>query len=422
MTRTGRDSARAAAVWTWVTCAAAVLCLPRTTFPIPWIAAFVLPALLFYALRRRVGLDFGWAVAVSGATHIATVLAAQWLHPDIEHVTALGCALLPPMVFLAARRHRDDTTWALFLALCVFLIAVIVAGQRSAWSWRLWAFIGTALVALQLETRARAAAKARIEILDVGSRRQTLASVTGQLLMAIAVATIVMQGLERIRQRARPLPQFRDSESSAGHGQVGLNDKFEFGPAAQQLFDLEHNELVRVTAQGLDHELYLRTAHFELAGLDRWSKAQPREQDPMFEEDVRHLGYPSVDVTTDRITIETNENTGRFLFLPPGTMRVVGVGLVYGNPRRERFQRLETGPVTYTVEFQDRRPIATDRPFDPEFRSLARLPRELGPHLSHFDRVLDDAAIARDASPIEAARAITAVLQRDCEYEMREPT
>lgn len=415
---------RATAWWTWATCGIAVACLPETLFPLVWIAAFVLPALFFYVLRWRFELSFSWSIALSGALHVITVLGAQSLSPDIEHVTALGCGLLPPMAFLAARRQGDDITWALFLALCVFLIAVIVAAPLSPPRFSPWGFIGAALIALQLETRTRAADRARVRFYTAAPRRRTFGSISSHLLASIAVATLVLQGLDEISRKRRPDPEFRSPEArdAPRPATVGLDDKFEFGPASQQLFDLDHNELVRVYGAAVDEELYLRTAHFELAGLDRWSKARAADQTGLLEEDVVHRGVPHPAVHVQRIHVEANENTDKFLFLPPGTLDVEGVGQVHGNVRLERFERVEPGEVSYSVAFQDRRAVALHVPFEESFSSNTQLPPQMEAHLQHFDRILDAADIGRTASPLETAFAITEVLRRECEYEMREPT
>ena len=58
------------------------------------------------------------------------------------------------------------------------------------------------------------------------------------------------------------------------------------------------DELVRV--QGVDGpletELYLRTAHFELAGLDRWSKARPNDRESLPGRLVAHRGEVAPDL------------------------------------------------------------------------------------------------------------------------------
>ncbi len=412
----------AASVALWITVVCSVMTLPPERFSWVWIAAFVVPAAVFYVLRWVLSLRFGWTVVLSAITHTATIVAALAIDGGIARETALGCSLLPPLTYLALRRRGDDVTWALFLSLCTFLIAVILGKPPAG---QVWTFLAAGILTLQLDARARAASRRRVWTGSFGRPRVAFASLYSTLLATLAVSLLTLQLMSLIPSEEE---QRREAKRRAREGtaSVGLSDRFEFGPAGQRLSNLESNELVHV--RGIDppigYEIYLRTLHFELPRLRKWEQAGPSDRPPVDDSLIVHRGR-AAGLRERVIQIETTKDAGDFLFLPPGTLRVEGVGDAMGNPARENYNRSRSRPIAYTVAFQDRRRAAIGQPSEPRRGQLTALPSEFDPHLYHFEGLNDDAGAAEarrnGESPFAIAQRITNVLQQNCRYELRDP-
>lgn len=410
----------------WITATLAVATLPPTLFPPGWIAAFVLPALLLFVLRRRFHLQMHWAIAAASILHVGTILVAQTSFGAIGRETALGCSLLPPLTFLAARRRRDDATWALFLALCTFLIAVILGNPPGLLQW---AFIGSAITTLQLDTSARRlAARERGFAASFAPRRSTLLSLGTMVAVTIAVCALCLNAVVLLGELAAGDDDWASSDRAArsGDAQVGLSNEFEFGAASASILDIKYEELVRVrSADGPRHrELYLRTGHFELAGLDRWSPASPNDRRVVAGSSIRHRGDVQDGVPVDALDVLITGPAEEFLFLPPGTMEVIGLEHAVGSLSRERLARLGPEPVRYGVRFQDRREAVGRRPFDSDFVNLTRPTYEIERQYHHFFDLLNEAGVGPNhvgTPPAQIAAKIIDALHARCRYELREP-
>ena len=74
----------------------------------------------------RLGLNLGYSGA-GLALNVDLVKRAEAIGFDsVWSAEAYGSDAVTPLAYLAARRQGEDVTWALFLALCVFLISVIL--------------------------------------------------------------------------------------------------------------------------------------------------------------------------------------------------------------------------------------------------------------------------------------------------------
>ena len=171
----------------------------------------------------------------------------------------------------------------------------------------------------------------------------------------------------------------------------------------------------------LPAELYLRTIQFELPGLDNWSRAQPNANDPISPTSIRHRGEIQAGIPVRELRIETVPEAEHYLFLPPGTVGVDGLGSAIGNLARESIFRTNNRPADYSVRYQDRRPAILDLPADLN-NNLTRLPDELQPHLDLFYDILRRSGVrTATQAPAEIAARIITTLQKDCRYELREP-
>jgi transglutaminase-like putative cysteine protease len=395
----------------------AVAALPAAHFPLGWVAAFVVPALALDGARRR-GVRLWVAVAGCGAMYAALIAVAHATAGPLEPLTALGCSLLPPLAFLAARRHRDDALWALFLAFCVFLIGAILGGP-SALSGVL--FLAAASVTLQCEAAVRSAGRPA-ESSAAGSRSLVLRSLAANVAAVLVACVLCFQLLLAVSGE--------DSGSSGNRALlprpragVGLDDRFEFGDLDQggSGLDLSDDRIVRVRAPDgqVEHELYLRALHFDVPGLDRWSTEHVDRLAPIGPARASRLRVPTRDVAVQRLDVEILGPAGGFAFVPVGAVAIEELAGLVGDVARAAFRR-GSDDLHYRVAWQDLREAVADARVA-RATELTRLPRELEAHRALFAELVGDARADGAESPAELAEAIARVLQRRCKYALREP-
>lgn len=414
--------ARMRTVSLWGCAAFALASLPERLFDPRWLLVFIAPAILLHVLIATTRVRSLAAFAIALATFACGFAAAlAWAAP-LTRVTALGCTLIPPLAFLAARRRGSDVSRALFMAFCVFLVGAIL-GRPTALHGVAFLSLGIATLyfdGVASRTGGRLAWHSPLGGFATHSRR-----VLSLLALGIIAASACFQILRLLPSPPIDAPERRErSEGTAESAFVGLSSTFDFERSANGLLDLRADEILRV--QPVDTavvaaDLYLRYAHFDVSGLDRWRTR--RERLARFEGDHAVI-RPALPATARReIRITLVEPPDERLFVAPGTFAIAGLDGIRGDPRRDSF-RLETAPLpgtTYTVGYQDFRARAQSAMTEPAHDGLTALARELGPWIPKFVAILRDAAVEREIDPLRMARAIAGVLAHRCRYSLAGP-
>jgi hypothetical protein len=397
--------------------------LPLALFPWPWFAALLLPASLSLPLARLRAFE---RIAVLAALQIGALYAAQHAAGPLHRLAALAGTLLPPLCFLALRAEPLDVLRGVFLAFCVLLIGAILGEPSGA---QLLGFVAVAVLTLLADVSADAAE-------DRASVRTARAGVWRRLAGAahVVVACGIAFVLSLHALRALPAPGLEDRPASAGPAapagtaRVGPSAEFDFGNVGGSLLALRSDRLVAVRSgdgRPVPTDLYLRCAHFDVAGLDGWDVRSPRFRPLARREDGRAVvGRLDPDRPVRQLGIELFETSAGLAYVPPGTLAILGADGLVGDLGAGVFRFDEPRPqaaVDYAVAYQ---PVRDDSVEDlPDARRAGLT--EIGPDLRRwrpmFEDILAGPAVRREIEPMRIARAIAAELQTRCSYALREP-
>lgn len=404
------------------TCAALALAtLPAGMFPIEWLAALLLPAAIVVLLRRAPlnDLELGalGLVLQSGALFVAVRYAGP-----LDRLAALGASLLPPLVFLVLRAEPLDVMRGLFLAFCVLLIGTIL-GEPS--TLVVLAFLAVAAATLQADVAASAAedrASARTGRAPWASRVPAAAGVVTACLLACIVT---FHAIGAIPAPTAGRPAWREPTPSA-RSAIGLSSDFEFGNAPGAWLSLRADALVQVASadgRAVPADLYLRCAHFDTAGLDRWGTRRTRMSVLQPDERGHRRIGPRLPLPIRTMRIELLDPQTPFAFVPPGAFRITGAPMLLGDQLAAAF-RFPIPPrqaIAYDVAFH---PIHSDRVGelpDERLAGLTEIGSSLRPWRALFEEILSRPRVRREVEPMQVAAAIAAELHAQCSYAMREP-
>jgi transglutaminase-like putative cysteine protease len=403
--------------------ALALVNLPEDDLPRPWVAAWTAPAALLALVRpwtRRFWQQAVVAVALQGGALAAMFAAAV----PLSRPAALACTILPPMAFVAVRRRDADAALGLFLSFCVLLVGIILDGVDVA----LVAAYGVA-ACLCLRCDAHRAVRLaslsqRSALLPGAWTRKLLGAGSLVALLCLFAALTIERTLALLPS---PTGVGAGSTDRQGSGpregrSIGLGDSFVLDGGKGVLSDLHGEQLVRATmANGsvVPRDLYLRSGFFAVPGLDRWQLGGldlVRDGDGEIE-----LRRPLAPAAVQWLELERFAGARNFVFAPPATCTVRGVGDLVADPAREWLRQGNHGSLDlYELGFQQLPTPAADLPFDPRAarHGLLALPAGL-------DRAPFDALLARwDATgkPMQIAERIAAGLGGLCRYDRLEPS
>jgi transglutaminase-like putative cysteine protease len=396
--------------------AAAVAALPRDLLLWPWLLALVLPGALLARLAAFVRPPL-FAALAGALLQLAACWAAWATAGPIERPAALAGTILPPLAFVASRRHDADATLALFLALCVLLVGAIL-GSPSAWLQCTFAVAA----ALQLRCEARLAALRAAPPPPAPAAAGTWLPALGLGALAALLAAGTQLVLAALPSPARPAaaPQVPLPATDGGAHRIGLSDEFRFdGEGA--LLDARAERLLTVAGGDgapVPADLYLRSGFFELPGLDRWRIDRIRGEH--FATDRRPLQLRAPGPDARRLLLEFAPDARELMFVPPDLCSIEGIGDLAAEPRREWFRR-QSADAACAVVCRRLPPPDVDAALAPGWvggaDDLTRLPDALD--RAPFERLL--AEWRPGGGPLAIARAIAAGLQARCRYERREP-
>lgn len=397
---------------------AAMTALPVRQFPYEWLAAFIAPALVLLALRARTGLRDWQCAAIAAGVQIAAIAALAPNLP-ITPLAALGCTLVPPLAYAAARARAVDAPRGVFLAFCILLVAAILG--RPSWQHVL-AFLGTAILALAIDvssTEQERLASWRGRRAPLLQRIALAAQMIGAGIVIFVVAFRALGSLPELHEPPPPATQRPRPESR----QAGLSNEFEFDSPAGSPIALRADVLFEADSldgRPLPADMYLRCGAFEIAGLDEW-KRRPTARPPGLNRGravgARLEGLPERSVEIGMVVAT------ELAFVPVGTFQVESDEQVLVELDRGTFRfRSPRAGARLVARYQNLHLAELDQLPAPGGDALLQVPAEVERHRGLFEPLLRDPRVARAVTPIDVAEALAAALQDRCEYALREPT
>lgn len=394
--------------------------VPSTRLPPAWVLAFTLPGAAFGLLPRQPRWPtlraFGFLILQAAACFTALKAAGPLSRP-----AALACTALPPMAFVCIRRRDADAALGLFLTFCVAMVGVVLGGPHLA---ALAAYAIAACAALRAESLLQALQYSRHRTVGGGIRTGTiLASAISLALVCITAAFALQRTLGTL-----PSPSLGGSAPTAAKAAAadrmaqGLDDSFVLDGMNGILADLHGEQLVRVRsldAGGLRHDLYLRTAFFAVAALDRWEIGAV-DLEPTAEPDGRRLHRPLPGSPVQWLEIERYAGASRFVPMPPGSCEVRDLpGARFDATREFLGQDDADRSLPYRIAYQDLPQPQPDLDVDQraERLGLLALPDD-------FDGRAYASLLARwrvRGSALQIAARIQDGLGRHCRYERMDP-
>ncbi len=401
-------------------CAALALAsLPASAVPPGWLIAFTLPAAVLAALHgvlRRPWQAGLVAIVLQTAT---CWLALEWVGP-MSRPAALACTILPPLAYVTVRQQGSDGSLSLFLSFCVLLVAFILDHISVPITC---GFVAAACLALRCAASeaTRGIARDPQPRTRRAEQRDLLASSLGLVAPCLAAMFALERSLVLLPSPSRDTGPRHAAADRGATSRVGLSDTFDLDHG-NALFDLQADRLVRVRAASgrrLPTDLYLRSSFFAVPGLDNWTQGALDVTSPSPGEGHR-LRQPQPGAAPQWLEIERYADALKFVFAPPGTTELRGLGrLLVDTPREWLRQPNGPGSPSYSVAWQDL-PLPADLPVEPAAArfGLLALPADLD-H-ARFGELLDEWRVGTTATA--AAQQIAAGLARRCRYDLRDPT
>ncbi|MGE0143469.1 MAG: transglutaminase family protein [Planctomycetota bacterium] len=409
---------------TLVSCGAlALAALPCTEFPIVWRLTLTAPAAgLAIALSQDIGSP-RTTFAAAAVIQVLGVLFAAGSVP-LSTIASLGCTLIPPLAYAAARARTVDTTRAVFLSFCLIVVASIL-GQPDSLLILGWLCLGLLALLVDVEARARER-RASFHTRSPGALARA-ADLLRLSVGAIAACLLLMQSLTWL-----PSPGTAATTPTNASGQrpgqvpsqriVGPSRNFEFGSQAGSPLALRSSELLAVSSldnQPAPSDLYLRSGAFEVAGIDRW---RPLRGNRQLARGRYRLGIEHPTAPRRVVAIDCLEATD-LAFVPTGAFLLEDVSELLVDRRRavvaHTTPRVGNAIVAH---FQTLHQFPLDDARAQAQSALLELPEEISRWRALFTPLLEDVRVREARSPIEIADAISEAIRERCSYVLAEPT
>ncbi|MHC5065783.1 MAG: transglutaminase-like domain-containing protein [Planctomycetota bacterium] len=412
------------AFFSWACTGLALSHLPQELVPPPWLLAFTIPAAGLYLLQRFFRAP-GWAqIGIASGLQILAVLLVSRLSNPPDALAALGCTLIPPLIYLQCRLQPSDCIRALFLAFCLLLVGSILDEASGLVSIL---FLCSAAIALYLNSAVDDLTERYSWRTPASSRSARMRRALSLAACALVFCGLIFQGLQLLPSPGRPETPKTSAANAPkpARGQVGLSSTFEFGSSTGPL-DLRNDRILiaePADERPLPANLYLRSSYFDQAGLDGWQRLAPRRE----LESIRgEFARPLAGLGRRRIELTLISDPLGKVFMPPGSYAMSGLSQVLGNPSRGLFITRSSLPPgsRYRVSYQELPiPIASRKLSRAQATDLIHLPREILAHESIFRNLLDSARakLRSRHTPAELAMALADELRQRCQYSLEEP-
>ncbi|MBL8748991.1 MAG: DUF4129 domain-containing protein [Planctomycetes bacterium] len=393
--------------------------LPAPELPSAWVVAFSLPAAILGRLPRT---SRTWIrVATAIALQTTACLLAMQTTGGPTRPAALACTILPPLAFVTSRQRDADPALALFLGFCVLLVGTILDGVNVP----LTVAYGTAAcLALRCSTHLAAATLTRRTGPAAArtSRTALPLSAIALVLPCTAAAVLVDRTIEILPSPRLGPQSSRVQDGGLARRSVGLDDSFILGAGGGVLSGLSGEQLVRVhatTDAAVPSDLYLRSGFFASPGLDRWELgAVDAKPAPNGGRCVLRPADPALPLSW--LEVERFSGANNFVFVPPGTSFVRGIGnLVIDSPREWIRQTHGSALDLYEVAFQRQHDLRDDAAPVANARRLGLLSLPAGLDRPRFETLLAQWNVGDAAS--QATAAVAAGLASRCRYDRIDP-
>ncbi len=420
--RNGASRTRTFAVLAAVGCALATL--PSEQFPPAWLAVFSVPAVVMTRVLRWTRLRQIDAAALGLLLQVVAIVVGYRLVGPLDQLAALGCTLLPPLAWMAARDEDLDALRALFLSFCVFLIGTIL-GEAS--SWLVVGFLTANVVALQADSSSSGYEERAAFRGPRPTHWSNWRARIGLVGASLLVCLLLFQLLQAVPSPTREPWHSHGSESGAhGRARVGLDDDFELDETGGRLLDLRADELLRVRptdGRALPRDLYLRHAQFDVPNLGGWS-FRPRAlvDAPGRTWRLRRAHDDFIDRELQILLVEPREV---FAYVPAGTFEIDGANGMVGDPANSVFRYPSTPPdqTTYRIRYQNLHHLEPESAVEAMSTGpgLLSLPAGFSRWSPLFRTLIDTPTARRAGNPLQLAQAIADTLAERCRYDLRGP-
>jgi transglutaminase-like putative cysteine protease len=398
----------------------AVANLPAADLPPGWLLAFLVPGALLGLLRDR--LQRPWLRAVVAVLLQATACwLALWCEGPMTRPAALACTIMPPLGFATARHTDADRALALFLSFCVLLVGVILGGVHRP---LIAGYAVFACLSLRATSHLAAHAVARPVPHRTAALRSGAGAAIGSLVLGCLVCTLAIErSLGLLPQPSRLRTDAAAERSGSAARRAGLDDSFQLDGSRGVLSELTGEQLVRVTnPEGgpVPRELYLRSGFFTVADLDSWQLGPLQLKAPTLL-DSHRLRRPLPQLQKQWLDIERFAGARNFVFVPPSTFEINGIGKLQIDERREWLRQVPGAELSdYTVGYQVPGQPPYDLPLDPQATAMGLLGLPAAMPRERFTALLDEWQV--DSHPLPAMSRIAAELANRCRYDRIEPS
>ncbi|MEO6593703.1 MAG: transglutaminase domain-containing protein [Planctomycetota bacterium] len=397
--------------------------LPADALPIAWLLAFTLPGALLGLLPNRGAQTWRRALLALALQAAACYLALELVGP-MSRPAALACTILPPLAFVAARRHDSDGALGLFLSFCVLLVGVILDGLHLP---LLIAYGVAGCLCLRCAAHTAALSLGRASSIASTSRHRLIATLTSSLALVLgclfagfAIDRTLSWLPSPSRQRSADVNG--PSDGQPGPRSVGLSDSFVLDGGLGVLSELHGEQLVRVRAEAGDevpNDLYLRSGFFAVPGLDRWQLGT-LERTPAARAKSHLLRRPLPQIRTSWLELERFDGARNFVFAPPHACEIRGLENLIVDSAREWMRQREGSPQDiYEVGYQRLPRPPPGAAIDPRASRLGLLGLPAGLDRRAFEDLLREWRVGDE--PSGAIDQIAAGLAAHCRYDRIEP-
>lgn len=412
----------------------AIASLPEGMIHPAWLAAFIIPSVLFLGLGAPAIRAFvpAWLRLVLAALIQGIAAWAAFLYfGPLDEKSSLACSLLPALTYFTLRKSPSDTSLSLFLSFCFLLIGIILNNDSA--NWTLLVFLVGCPWAMQIESSNRTLLlKHSIQSTPMNWASRALRRT--QVILALSFATLFSYlAIDLIPSPGVPRNNAERGDIARVHHNrnVGLSNRFDLSGSQGSPVNIRSKAILNVKdpyGGRVPRNLYLRMAFFDRAGIQEWKtwpfnsirREQPLNQPFWCQEAIQRGQGARKNLVIRRLTPAPSGE----LYLPPGTIGIQGVRYLEFNNTVGHYR--SAGPVenTYRISYQQMRAYArraSPRRGTELLNRLDDLPRSLQtPQIVGLARELGGNQ-PQALAPIPLAERISSALQKRCKYELKDP-